>query len=106
MKFKAIENYDYSVSNHGHVKNNITGKILAQKYNRSGYQTIVLYKDGYRRTFRVDKLVANAFIPNIENLKEVEHIDDCRWKNNVKNLRFCYFRKYMPRWPPDSDEDE
>ncbi len=94
MKFKAIENYDYSVSNHGHVKNNKTGKILKPNLNgMTCYYEVVLYKNRQRRTFRVDRLVANAFIPNIENLKEVEHIDDCRVNNNVKNLRFCYFRK-------------
>ncbi len=93
-EFKAIENYDYSISNFGNVKNNITGKILKNGYNKvTGYCQVVLIKNKQHRTFRVDRLVADAFIPNIENLNEVEHLDNCRHNNNVNNLRFCYFRK-------------
>ncbi len=93
-EFKAIENYDYSISNHGNVKNDITGKILKPGLNRvTGYYQVVLNKNSQRRTFRVDRLVADAFIPNIENLTEVEHLDNWRTNNNVNNLQFCYIRK-------------
>ncbi len=94
-EFKEIENYYYSVSNFGNVKNNITGKILKPGLNKvTGYYQVVLNtQNSQRRTFRVDRLVADAFIPNIENLTEVEHLDNCRTNNNVNNLQFCYIRK-------------
>ncbi len=88
-EFKAIENYDYSISNHGNVKNNITGIILKPGLNKQGYYQVGFSKNGVRKHFLVHRLVANAFIPNPENKPEVDHIDNCRINNKFNNLRFC-----------------
>ncbi len=89
-EFKAIENYDYLISNHGNVKSNITGIILKPGFNKAtGYYYVSLSKNGKSKTFTVHRLVANAFIPNPENKPQVDHIDNCRINNNINNLRWC-----------------
>jgi hypothetical protein len=89
-EFKAIENYDYLISNHGNVKSNITGIILKPGFNKAtGYYYVSLSKNGKSKTFTVHRLVANAFIPNPENKQQVDHIDNCRINNNINNLRWC-----------------
>lgn len=51
-------------------------------------------KDGYLvvtikgKNYRAHRLVAEAFIPNPENKKEIDHIDRCPAHNNVENLRW------------------
>ncbi len=57
---------NYSVSNFGNVMNNKTNKML-RLCNKSGYYNISLTNDNNYKTFKVHRLVALAFIENIEN---------------------------------------
>jgi hypothetical protein len=46
-------------------------------------------KTGNRKTASVHRMVAEAFIPNPDNLPEVNHIDCNRTNNCVDNLEWC-----------------
>ena len=63
---------------------------LKQYPNENGYMKVNLYDtDGNCKKKYVHRLVAEAFIPNPENKKIVNHID-CNVKNNcVENLEWC-----------------
>ena len=89
-----VENGDYyEVSNFGNVRNYKTGRILKPGKNQSGYLQIGLYKNRKVKKFLVHRLVAIAFLPNPENLPEVNHKDENKGNNNVENLEWCD-RKY------------
>ena len=84
----------YMVSNTGKVKSlnyNRTGKekILKPYDNGHGYLYVVLYKDGKDKKYRINRLVAMAFIPNSDNLPEVNHKDEDKTNNCVENLEYC-----------------
>ena len=51
--------------------------------------TIQLYKDGRYHHYGVHRLVALAFIPNPDNLPQVNHKDEDKTNNNVDNLEWC-----------------
>jgi hypothetical protein len=86
-QYRVIKGYEnYSVSNFGNVRNDITGKILAASLDRGGYKRLKLNKG---KVFKVHRLVATAFIPNPDNKKCVDHIDGDTINNNVNNLRWC-----------------
>ena len=73
------------------------GKILKPAYNKYGYLTVNLYKDGKRTNFRVHRLVAEAFISNPDNLPFVNHKDEVKDNNYPYNLEWCtddYNRHY------------
>ena len=77
----------YKVSNHGRVKS--VKKQLVLKICGFGnrYKTVALC-NGMRKTFRLHRLVAAAFIPNPDNKPCVDHIDGDRTNNHADNLRW------------------
>ena len=64
------------------------GKILKPAYNKYGYLTVNLYKNGKEANFFVHRLVARAFIPNPENKPEVNHKDEVKSNNYRTNLEW------------------
>ena len=81
-------NGEYQVSNTGLVKTTKTGRILTPTVSRHGYERVCLFKMDRERRYRVHRLVAMAFIPNPDNLPQVNHIDGNKRNNNVSNLEW------------------
>lgn len=85
-EWKPIKNSkEYFISNYGNVKRN--NKIIKSSV-WSLYKVIRLkLKDKYR-TYYIHRLVAEAFIPNFQNKKIVNHKDCNKLNNNVNNLEW------------------
>ena len=85
---EVFENYE--VSSYGNVRNAKTGRVLKPSRTQDGYLQVVLCKNGKRKTSRVHRLVAFAFIPNddIENKYEVNHLNEIRDDNRLENLEW------------------
>ena len=98
----------YEVSNiDGKVRNVKTGRILKQPLNSFGYPVVRLSKDGKARLFKVHRLVATAFVPNPDNLPEVNHKDEDKTNNSVDNLEWSthqYNSAYSKKGKPRSEE--
>lgn len=87
--WKQISNYSkYEISDNGKVRNKETQKEISQgSLDKDGYPTVKLYDDnGIRKKLYVRKLVAEAFIPNPENLKSVRLKNGDKFDNDVSNL--------------------
>lgn len=90
--FKKIEGFNgYSISNLGTVRNDKTGKFLKFFKKREGYLQVQLGKKN--NPLYVHRLVANAFIPNIYQKPQVNHIDGNKQNNCVNNLEWCTARE-------------
>lgn len=84
-KIKGFENYE--VSDEGKVRNITTGFVLKQEDNR-GYLRVVLYINGKKTHKKIHRLVAEAFIPNPDNKPQVNHRDEDKKNNSVRNLEW------------------
>ena len=64
-------------------------KIMKNTVNRYGYEYIYLTKNYKKNYFSIHRLVAYVFIPNPNNLPQVNHIDENKLNNTIGNLEWC-----------------
>lgn len=103
-EWRDIEGFEgiYQVSNIGRVKSlgrviirkdgipqTIKEKILNFNIDKDGYLLVNLSLDGVIYKRKTHRLVAQAFIPNPENLPIINHKDECKTNNCVENLEWC-----------------
>ena len=107
-EWRDIPEYDgrYQISNYGRVRSipyvryqqskhpgvmmykHHPGKIMTPTGNGNGYLIIGLRNGKHRKNYYIHRLVAEAFIPNPDGLKEVNHIDYNKGNNIVTNLEW------------------
>lgn len=103
--WKPIKNYEgyYKVSNLGRIrsldrkvtvwfgKRKYIGTFVNGEINRDGYNRVQLNvaEKGLRERFYVHRLVAEAFIPNLENKPFINHKDGNKLNNSIENLEWC-----------------
>lgn len=84
---------NYYVSNLGRILTTEYGqkkltKVIKQSTHKNGYLVTRMKKESRVRPLKVHRLVAQAFIPNPNNLPQVNHIDGIKTNNVVTNLEW------------------
>lgn len=92
--YKNIPGYNgkYQVSNLGNVRSlQYKEPRILQQFDRDkcGHKYVELCKDGVSKKFLIHRLVAEAFIPNPDNLPCINHKDKNPANNEVSNLEWC-----------------
>ena len=97
----------YQVSNFGRVRSlerkisygntQYTKRAMNMKVTvgKNLYCRVTLTKDGKQSQVYVHRLVAEAFLPNPDNLPEVDHIDANPSNNNLSNLHWVSHKENM-----------
>ena len=104
-EWKPVVGYEglYEVSNLGRVKSlprtvrykgtNTPAKrkerILIPAHDSDGYLVVGLTLDGKRKGYKVHRLVAKAFLANMNDLPQINHKNGLRDDNRVENLEWC-----------------
>ena len=90
--WKDIPGYNgaYQVSNLGQVRSRKRGswKIIKETKKDNGYLVVMLSSDKMRQHY-VHRLVAQAFLPNPQNLGYVNHKNEKKDDNRASNLEWC-----------------
>ena len=87
---KDIKGYEgiYGITSCGKVWSYRNERFLTPLVGKDGYLFVHLYKDGKMKNCYVHRLVAEAYIPNSENLPQVDHIDGNKMHNYLNNLQW------------------
>lgn len=87
---KDIPGYEglYAIEDDGKVWSYKRG-MYRKAGDVNGYKQVILYKEGVQKHFYIHRLVAEAFIPNPDNLPQINHKDENKANNNVDNLEWC-----------------
>lgn len=84
---KELKMYgNYYVSPEGEIYNRYGLKLKQQTYH--GYKKVSILYDGEQKTVSVHRMVAILYIPNPDNLPEVNHKDGNKANNTVDNLEW------------------
>lgn len=99
--WKPIKNYEglYEVSTDGQIRScdriiickdgkvkTLKGRILKPGHGKYGRNQYSLTKNGIKESVRGYRIVAETFIPNPNNLPEINHIDGNNLNDRVENL--------------------
>lgn len=99
--YKDVVGYEglYQVSNLGNVKRISNYKCVNKKYldnytlkpldNGKGYYRIKLCKNNLSKRVMLHRIIAEAFIPNPNNYKTINHINGDKKDNRIENLEWC-----------------
>lgn len=90
----------YAVTSCGKIWSYRNSRFLTPRKDHKGYLTVLLCNKGTEKEFKIHRLVANAYIPNSDNLPQINHKDENKQNNCISNLEWCtnsYNRNYGSR---------
>lgn len=95
--WKDIKNYEglYMVSNKGNVYSFSSKRNMKIQKRKDNYEYIDLFKNNKRERFSIHRLVAETFLDNKNQYKEINHIDEDPSNNNIENLEWCSHKYNM-----------
>ena len=86
---QSKERGNYIVYSDNRVWSKVSNKFMKPRLNKKGYQQYHLALDGKNTYVFAHRLMAETFIPNPDNLPELDHISGVKTQNNISNLRWC-----------------
>ena len=100
VEWRDIDGFEglYQVNREGEVKS-LQGwnghsyirreRLIKPTMTTTGYKKVDLMKDGKKKTLKLHRVIANAFIPNPNKYPVINHIDGNPLNNTIENLEWC-----------------
>ena len=88
---RDINGYEglYAITSCGKVWSYRRKRFLTNGKGNNGYYSTTLTKNGEKKRFLIHRLVAEAYLPNLNNLPQVNHKDENKEHNYISNLEWC-----------------
>lgn len=94
MEYKDIFNSKYRIYSDGRVWGNYRKHFLKPMKDINGY----LFVNIFGKMIKIHLIVAESFIPNPNNLPQVNHKNLDKTDNRVENLEWCTNRYNTNHW--------
>lgn len=88
-----IKSLSRIVDNHSGFKKKLKEKILNPSISKTGYLVVSFKKNNKRKTFKVHRLIAFAFIPEVCGKTFVNHKNGIKTDNSISNLEWCTIKE-------------
>jgi hypothetical protein len=86
---------DYEININGIIRKISNKRIKSQYISSNGYYMISARNEVKSKPYRVHRLLAETFIPNLENKPHVNHKDGNKLNNNITNLEWVTHKENM-----------
>lgn len=86
---RSLDRFVNVERNGGIITRKVKGIILKDSESPDGYKYVTLCRGGVLKKISVHRLIALVFLPNPHNKPCINHIDNNRANNNLKNLEWC-----------------
>lgn len=90
-EFRKLQNYsNYRIYPDGRIYSEFINRFISPTFDSGKYLQVTLVNDnGERKTIKVHRLVASAFLPSLDEKREINHKDFDKTNNSVENLEWC-----------------
>lgn len=90
-EFRKLQNYsNYRIYPDGRIYSEFIHRFITPAFDSKKYLQVTLVNDlGERKTIKLHRLVASAFLPNLDEKREINHKDFDKTNNSVENLEWC-----------------
>lgn len=90
-EFRKLQNYsNYRIYPDGRIYSEFINRFITPAFDSKKYLQVTLVNDlGERKTIKLHRLVASAFLPNLDEKREINHKDFDKTNNSVENLEWC-----------------
>jgi hypothetical protein len=103
--WRDVKGYEgqYQVSNLGKIKSfmkdPIKGRLLKSKLNKQGYVCHMFWDS---KQFTLHSLVLNAFVPNVNDYKQIDHLNNNKKDNRLENLQWIVAKENVRKEQADT----
>lgn len=90
-EFRKLQKYsNYRIYPDGRIYSEFINRFITPTFDSKKYLQVTLVNDlGERKTIKLHRLIASAFLPNLDEKREINHKDFDKTNNSVENLEWC-----------------